>query len=391
MQADRLRRAVRLAVALTLAIYAAALIQHPKYNWDVIGYTAAALSWAGLEGPALHAETFERVRAFVPARPFKELTEPDWEYGYRRAVYADPEALRQQVPWYSVKPAFVALAAAVAALGPGLPAAAHLVSAAGGIGALIVLALWARRRLSVAAATLVCLAAVLSGLHEAARLPTPDALSILCILAGCWLFAAGRGHTALAVLTGAIAIRPDNVLFLGLFALYAAVAAPAPFRLSRVAAAAAILGGGTLYLTVKAATGYYGQTTILVHGFIGALPYPATTPVAFGLDEYREVMAYRLPQAMRSDLDEVLRAVLGLALPLLTRRLDATVRMHAGLAAVAAAYVVLHFLLLPDLSVRFFAGQYAIIWLAAALALTAAMPEGRVRRLLSAQDFRLGR
>ena len=290
------------------------------------------------------------------------------------------------MPWYSVKPAFVALAAAVAALGPGLPAAAHLVSVAGGIGALLVLALWSRRRLSVAATTLLCLAAVFSGLHEAARLPTPDALSILCILAGCWLYAAGRGGMALALLTGAVAVRPDNVLFLGLFALYGALAAPAPFRLPRRAVAIALVAGGGLYLAVKAATGYYGQETILVHGFIGAMAYPATTPVVFGLDEYREVMAYRLPQILRSDFDEVLRVVLGLALPLLTRRRDATVRLHAGLAAVAAAYVVLHFLLLPDLSVRFFAGQYAIIWLSAAVAIAAALPEGPARRLISAAE-----
>ena len=77
MPAERrpgLRHAIRLAVALTLAIYAAALVQHPKYNWDVIGYTAAALSWAGLDGATLHTATFERVRAFVPPHAFKDMT-----------------------------------------------------------------------------------------------------------------------------------------------------------------------------------------------------------------------------------------------------------------------------------------------------------------------------
>ena len=352
------------AAAIVLLGYVLWWSAGPQYNWDVLPYVGCLYAADGADRATVHRQAYDLVEAATTPAQFHELTDPTWPY--RDTLHRDPEAFRQQLPFYCSKPAYIAAAQLVRALGAGPVASTHLVSAIGVGLAILILALWLSRRLAFATTLAVTALAVLCGLHKAAAYSSPDGLSAPFVIGAFALAAASRPADAMILLAASIPIRPDNAVLFALLTGYLVLFAPPGKRLPPGGAVATTLIGAAVFLGVRAAVETYPHAVHLFHSFVANLPYPATEPARIAAADYLEALPHLTWEAIRH-VQVPLLLGLGALLPRLARRLGPDAMLHAGLAATAAAYMIVRFLLFPEYHVRFFAAHFAVIVAAAAI------------------------
>ncbi|HEY8470266.1 MAG TPA: hypothetical protein VIL18_11520 [Longimicrobiales bacterium] len=334
----------RLATVFALLALLAANLRwaEPYYNWDMLGYVGAAHRLAGASPVEAHRWTFDRAAEVVPPEQYAWLVEGS-ELG--QTVAADPAAFTQQLPFYSVKPAYPLLIRALDALGlePILASVWISRAAYAAIGLVILLWLWRFLSLGAALATAWAIMAVQVVL-ETGQLSTPDALSAVVVLSAlCLVFEAHRFGTGLFLLLLSIAIRPDNLLWLMIVAGYVAL----QDRGARARAGVAAAAGVAAFVALFAWAGEPGWRALFHHAFVEPLPYPAAHAPSLGLGGYarvylRETHPANLPPFV------VLFALLGAWL--LVSRLRRFGRGDPGVALLAAVgcFAAVHWLLYPD-------------------------------------------
>lgn len=329
------------AVALlTAAVILWSGVSNPAHNWDLVGYVAAALSRDGLSGRALTEATYASVRSEVsPDRYATIVSAP-----YAKTVHDDPESLRQQIPFYSIRTAYVSLIRWLELPGQSYARRTYLISAF--FAALSVLMLAALATAIGAPLLAVPFVAVGLGLPELARLSTPDALACFSSLLAAWLLVRRSPGLHVAILLLPLA-RTDFVIHALTLALAAA------WRDRR---AGWVLSGCLSVLVCMAVNreaGHYGWLTVFNFTLIAITPYPQGMPLSTNVHDY--LLPYL---ASVHDLVRHAHAVVyAMALCMLVKR-----RGPAGgalddpsiLAATSLAFVVLHLLLFPAYMDRFF-------------------------------------
>lgn len=334
----------RLATVFALLALLAANLRwaEPYYNWDMLGYVGAAHRLAGASPVEAHWRTFDRAAELVPPEQYAWLVEGS-ELG--QIIAADPAAFAQQLPFYSVKPAYPLLIRALDALGlePILASVWISRAAYAAVGLVILLWLWRFLWPGAALATAWAIMAVQVVL-ETGQLSTPDALSAVVVLTAlCLVFEARRFRTGLFLLLLSIPIRPDNLLWLVIVAGCIAL----QDRDARMSAGVAAAAGVAAFVALFAWAGEPGWRALFHHAFVEPLPYPAAHTPSLGLSGYarvylRETHPANLPPFV------VLFALLGAWL--LASRLRRFGRGDPGVALLAAVgcFAAAHWLLYPD-------------------------------------------
>lgn len=189
----RYRRWLYLCSAVYLCFAAVTLcraVDRPFYNWDILPYHGVAIGYFESDPAAVHAQTLEAFRKGVRPTLHKSLLEPHKPGSYRNTVAADPEAFRQQLPFYAVKPLYAGLMAALHGLGISLVDASVWISITGFAFLLVVLWYWIPPgvdpglwRLAIPAFFSIAAYPI----ANLAFLSTPDALSVFLLTAGCFL------------------------------------------------------------------------------------------------------------------------------------------------------------------------------------------------------------
>jgi hypothetical protein len=319
----------------------------------MLAYIAISLRLAGASDVAAHEQAHRVVREAVPARDYMSLSEGD---DYRRTTARDPEAFTQQLPFYSVKPAYPLLLTSLTRAGVDPVQASVMISRAGYVAVALILFIWIRSFLPFLPA--IASTWVVMGLPfmlDLARLSTPDALSAAFVFAALWLLIRkGRLRTSMSVLLLAITVRPDNVLWLLVIAGYGAI------HMRDWRASVAFVPAGALCYAVMAAwSGNLGWATLFHHSFVERLAYPATfTPslsaLGYAWIYLRESHPVHLPPFL---LLFLLTGVL-----LFRHRLRRKGWNDQWVAALVATttYTVLHWLVLPG-DDRFLAAAYLIV------------------------------
>src|SRR5262245_33382983 len=103
------RPAVRLAVLLLIAVVAVWNVSRTplQYNWDLLPYIAIVKSY-DLSSPVdIHRETYRLAQERLPPPVYRALTMGDPPY--RPTLASDPDAFRQALPFYRVKPGYTFL------------------------------------------------------------------------------------------------------------------------------------------------------------------------------------------------------------------------------------------------------------------------------------------
>jgi hypothetical protein len=331
-----------LLMALTALAVAAYGLRHPRDNWDMIGYTAAAYHLDGLDGEALRAQTYADVRAETGDR-FPDLIRGD----YRAAVYADAEALREHLPFYSIKILYVQAMRGLHRLGVPYPRASYAIGAVcAGLSVLPLAAIMAEAGVAVWWLPLIVL---LAGFPRLSGFSTPDMMACLAALLAVW--AAMRRHWAVFALAVLLPlIRSDAVILSALLLL-------AEFKRGR--RGPAILTGVAAAMALRAvqqAFGDYGWAVIFNFTLIHLDPYPARMAISRDWHDY--LAAY---------VAGARGFVTGMYAPLYAAALAVAAwrRPRVELCALPLAYTALHWLLFPDFLDRFFVFAVSLLMVGA--------------------------
>lgn len=169
------RYLIIIATAATILIYG---IMKPEYNWDMIAYVAAAYYKDDYRGVDLTRETYGDIKKEVNAKRFSKLIIGE----YRETVFRDPASLEQQLPFYSLRVAYIELIRLFKRFGLSYTKATYVISAIFASLSVLVLGLIILEA-AVSIAILPFIVA-LTGYFEIARLSTPDAMACFFSLLG---------------------------------------------------------------------------------------------------------------------------------------------------------------------------------------------------------------
>jgi len=326
----------------------------PYYNWDLIPYLGVAERLGGAAPEESHELAYKAIRESVPQRNWKLLTASD---EYRRTVADDPASFAQQLPFYSVKPAYPLLILALDRTGVNPVQASVLVSQAAYVGIGIILFVWLASFLPpVAAAVGAWGGAGLPFTLELARLSTPDALSTLIVLTALWLLVEqGRSQAGMLLLLLSIPVRPDNLLWLLTMGGYTGIRK----RSDRTMAASVLVGGIVLYLVLARGSGNLGWTILFHHSFVERISYPGTFQPSLTAFEYlwiylRESHPVNLPPFV------MLFSLAGAGLLVHRLRQHGWRDQRVVLLGSIGLFFVLHWLVYPGED-RFFAPAYLLL------------------------------
>lgn len=269
-------------------------LYRPGDATDLIFYAATVHQWDGLDPAAIQEAAFADAREHFAPDVYEQLVHQN---EYMETVAADPEALVQQIPFYSVKALFPALLIAFRSVGIPIGTAALLISLISYLALTLLVFAWLRRHLQPwPAFGVTALIALSSPWWSLARLQTPDALGLLLGIAALFLLLELRKTTlAFVTMLLAIAVRPNMVIMLAAVLLALVVLAPSqPLHLSWRRAAAWTLAGAGLAAALIIASGNYGTGTLFYHSLVEYLPYPAAGPPPLSLLEVLRIYAFEV-------------------------------------------------------------------------------------------------
>ncbi|ARC87433.1 hypothetical protein [Rhodovulum sp. MB263] len=334
-------RALKLAGLAYLAVLSLFFVLNSyarsHHNWDVIGYTAVAYRLMGETGTDhLSTRTYEDIRRATAPETFEKLTTG----GYRAAVYQDPEALRQQLPFYSIRPLYVALSIAGSKLTGTIADGTALVSALCG-GLLLILGWVAVSPRSIAVAALLPFALYETGLGSLARLSTPDGLAALIALAALLLC---QRHPRPAMLLFALLplARTDFVILLPFAALLL------HGRVPRLWIAAMLGAGAATVVGLNAVSGNYGYLRVFDFTLVsGPQPYPAEMERTLGMTDILGAYARGLQRLVSKDTGMV-ALILGTAAFLAAKAMRGRLVPFDKAVLASIGFALLHFLAFPS-------------------------------------------
>jgi hypothetical protein len=211
--------AVPIGVALFCAyvlLTAVTAVVLPDANWDMLPYIAAAGEATHPTPEALHAYAYDAVKDAVSPGDYLALTDDGG--GLRSHMANDPVGFHSMLPMYRVKFLYVE---ALSVLSKGMPPVAAMqaiqVFATLLFGAVVLL--WLRSARALALAPVLAAVLMVAEFPYAARSNTPDLLASALLLAGLYAHMRKREAATALLVTLAVLVRPDNVIFVGVFAV----------------------------------------------------------------------------------------------------------------------------------------------------------------------------
>lgn len=202
--------------SLYILMVAAAAWFMPDANWDMLAYLAVAEEGTYADARSLHDFAYGSVKAGVSDGDYRALTDDGG--GFRSHMAQNAEDFQSLLGMYRVKFLYAEVLSSLSkVMSPVEAMRAVQVLATLLFGAVSLL--WLQRMRALALAPI--LAAVLMAVEFSyvARAATPDLLCGGFMLAGLLAYVRGREAATAALLFLAFMIRPDNIVFLAIFAV----------------------------------------------------------------------------------------------------------------------------------------------------------------------------
>jgi hypothetical protein len=323
-------------------------ILQPQYTWDMLGYVGAATS--STDAVLIHDAAFDALHS-VRATPDLQADNP-----YRVDVTANPYHLAEQLPFYSIKPVYIALIRGLHREGVAFPRAMVAISAASNFILAVILWFWLAPYLNGLATVAACTLIMLSpNILVLSRWATPDCLATAVAALGLYLILERKAYFwGCAFLVFNIWIRTDALVLAGMvFALL--------FFLGKLdvwqAATLCIAALGS-YFVINHFGGSYGWPALFYNSFFGGIVAPGETVVHISMSAY-------LHQIIRGSYVWLIEG--GFALYLLIGALAIWLNrfsIYSYMTATVLGARVISYFLYPNGDQRYTAVLYAIVLVA---------------------------
>ncbi len=350
---------------LLLTLASIHLYKNPIYAMDSIQYMGNALLMEETDPVIVHQRVYSEINLRVPKASRDQLLgrepgAPEDQNESRRERAANPYRFAQFLPLFAIRPFYNQTLWLVSKTGLGLVRASIFISVASYFLLGILLMVWVSQYVNAPLAFLIAFLSMISPpLVTLGREMTSDALATLFAFLSLYLIFERKLLTAgLAVLLASIYFRTDNVVLAGPVIL----ACWLERRLDFVKASALAVLALASALAINHFAGDYGIKMLYYRNFAGVPVAPGEMTVQFSFHDY--LVAFRSGITLVTSSFFIPFLLVGIG------GFFAAKRMR-GVAAVTFAYVLLHFLLLPNWQERWFGVFYLAMAVAAAETLQA--------------------
>ncbi|TRD00657.1 hypothetical protein FJV76_17905 [Mesorhizobium sp. WSM4303] len=188
----------------------------PDANWDMLPYLAIAEEGNYPDAQALHDYAYSAVKSGVSAADYKALTDDGG--GFRSHMAENAADFQSLLGMYRIKFLYAKMLSTMSALM--LPVEAmRLLQVVSELLFGAITLLWLRTEGALALAPVVGAVLIVADFGDAARALTPDLLCSTLFLGGLLAYVRGREVATAMLLFLAFMGRPDNIVFLAIFAV----------------------------------------------------------------------------------------------------------------------------------------------------------------------------
>lgn len=349
--------AVYFVIVLSTAVLA---YIKPQYNWDLIPYTAATISFKEDDPKKLHEQTYRMIEESVPVQTFHDLTTSD--NNYRETMYTDYISFNQQLPFYKIKPLYIYLINILNLSGVGIVKATSVISILSYIGICALLYLFTNKlkthSIGIAVLSLVVLS---KPFYLIAKLSSPDALSAFIITLSLFLILNKNLKLLPSILLVlAIFIRTDNIIICNLLFIYFGLLSPIQYRFNKIQSSAFIFIASISYFTINYLANSYGWSVLFTHAFIQNIDRPAEYISHLTIFDYLKTLITNGSSLFLST-DIFWFIIFGL-IGLMISSNSGFGSVYNHLIKIVMLTMIVYFLLFPSFEVdRYFISEYIII------------------------------
>lgn len=333
--------------------------KHPAYNFDMLGYAALVVRMDQTHKiDEVHAITYNNVRETIPAEEYNKLTNIP---AFRKKFATDPYQFEKLLPIYTVKPLYIWVSYLFYKAGFSLVAATVAPSILSYIIIGLFLLYWFRRHLRPVTAFLAAFLVMFSGFTVAiAGHSTPDCLSALFFVIA-FYFVLERPNVLLMFLFFLLSIltRVDNVIicffvisFFTFSKQWKRIGLRHYFLMSAILAIA--------YIAIVSRVTEFGWNLFYYSRYSRQIDFSRdfNQPVSFS--SYLSLVHAKLVTALVSSQFTffLLLGVLLIGNPVKSLK---RLTLDQSVLLLLAAVTLVRFVLLPDLSDRFYFGFYLVI------------------------------
>ena len=366
MTSSRVGIASLVAYAVLLSLVSIHLYKNPIYDMDAFQYMGNALLMEETDPVIVHQRVYAEVDLRIPKAARDHLLgleagAPPDKTASNRERATNPYRFMEFLPLFAIRPLYNQTLWLVSRTGLGLVRASILISVASYFLLGILVMVWVSRHVNAPLAFIIASLSMLSPpLLQLGRHMTSDALATLFAFLSLYLIFERRFLTAgLAVLLASIYFRTDNVALAGPVIL----ACWLERRLDFVKASALAVLALASALAINHFAGDYGIKMLYYRNFVNApIVAPAEMTVKFSFHDY--LAAFRSGITLVTGSFFVPFLLVGIGGFLAAKRMRTV-------AVVSFAYVMLHFVVLPNWQERWFGVFYLAMAVAAAETLQA--------------------
>jgi len=246
-------------------------VMQPQYTWDLLGYIGCSVDSA--DPKTIHRAVFDAIRP-VSSSPEIQVDNP-----YRVDVAANPYHFAEQLPFYSIKPVYVALLKVTHRAGLPFPKAAVAVSAAANFALAVLLWVWLGAYLGGWTLAAACSLIMLSpNVIALSRWATPDCLATAVAAIALYLILERKAYFwGSSLLVVNVWIRTDALVLAGI--VFATLLLIRKLDLVEFASLCILALGS--YFAINHFSGNYGWAVLFYNSFLGGLPAPGETVLHF--------------------------------------------------------------------------------------------------------------
>lgn len=365
-------RVILIVYGVVLAVISARVYHHPNYVMDAAQYMGNALLMEERDPVKIHSRVYAEIDRHVPKAARQALLGWGVSPDESRQVRAhDPYRFAEFLPLFAIRPLYNQAIWLVSKTGLGLMRSVVLLSAVSYFLLGCLLFLWIRPYVDDLFGFAISLLVMISApLIILGRDTTSDALATLVAITALYLiFEKQQLMWGFTAVLASIFFRTDFVVLAGPVILVCYLQRRVDFWKAAVLAVVAV---GSV-LTINHFAGDYGIQMLYYRNFVGTPIAPAETIVRFSFHDYLAAFRQGLGMLTRNFfIPFLLLGVISLAS-----------EKARPLLAVSLAYVVLHFLLLPNWEERWFGIFYLSVVVCAAMRLSPAVIHRAFQQLVS--------
>ena len=348
-----------------IAILIAALhaFRKPEYNWDMLPYMALTIKMEHQDVDLIHKETYRIAKENMPSAAYEMLV--DSSIPYRKKMYENPSEFYKQLPFYSVKPFYKGLVYLANKSGIPLPSATVFPSALSfvliGILLLYCLQLYLQLYNAIIFSFLIMITAPM--LHVAG-ISTPDGISALIMMSAMYFVVVKpRLWPLVALLLLSIFTRLDNVIACFAIVSLLALSRKSVLTINRKQYLIILLLLLLGYITVAMSASAYGWSLFYYTHFFRYLNLSHEYHAGFSLKEYLQVLYSHVIAGLYYSNMVVCLLLIGLISLRKQGMKINDLSFDQQFACCILGVIAVRTILYPDISDRFYAPFYLIIYI----------------------------